>query len=95
MSYRDADILRIKNIIQQLDVYRCKQIAGWLAEYIKHLEADEALFGTSIQQLQLSSRSLHVLQANGISTIGELVRQSIRCMFRPDSYREGQLCNEC
>ena len=70
----DHEIAHLQNTLQHFDVKQCKLIAGWLAEHIQSLEADEQLYHTSIRQLHLTTRTLNILQHNHINTVGDLVK---------------------
>ncbi|WP_205513188.1 DNA-directed RNA polymerase subunit alpha C-terminal domain-containing protein [Longitalea arenae] len=76
MQQRDHDIARVQDILQHLDVSRCRQVAGWLQDHIRALEVDDAMFKLSIQQLRLSNRTLNVLQQNKIHSIGQLLKKA-------------------
>jgi DNA-directed RNA polymerase alpha subunit len=70
----DHEIEHLQNTLQHFDVEQCRLIAGWLADRIHLLEADEQLYHTSISQLHLSTRTLNILQFNHINTVGDLVK---------------------
>lgn len=74
MNKHDHEIEHLQKTLQHLDVKQCRLVAGWLAEHIQLLEADERLYHTSIVQLHLSTRTLNILQYNNINTVGELVK---------------------
>ena len=70
----DHEIEHLQKTLQHFDVERCRLIAGWLSEHIQSLEADKQLYRTSIRQLNLTTRTLNILQYNHINTVGDLVK---------------------
>ena len=76
MHRYDHEIVSLQKTIQRFDKRRCKAIASWLAEYIDFLESDERLYHISIKKLDLSNRTLNILQSNKINTVGQLMKRS-------------------
>ncbi|MBO9201399.1 MULTISPECIES: DNA-directed RNA polymerase subunit alpha C-terminal domain-containing protein [Niastella] len=77
MDRYTPDILFVQRSIQLFDVNKCKILAHWLDERIRTMEIDKQQFKTSITELNLSKRALHVLQYNNIITIGQLLAQAV------------------
>ncbi|OQP54346.1 hypothetical protein A4H97_22970 [Niastella yeongjuensis] len=71
------DIIHIQRSIAHFDLKKCQALAGWLAGHIQAMEIDKQLYKVSIEQLNLSTRALHVLRYNDIITIGQLLKKAV------------------
>jgi len=67
------DIIHIQRSILQFDLDKCKLLADWLAEHIRNMEVDQELYKVDILHLNLSRRTLTILRANNILSVGQLL----------------------
>jgi DNA-directed RNA polymerase alpha subunit len=75
---RKALIYQTQWSLRDFDSESLKELSKWIQKQIKLLDTDVTKYNKTLEQLDLSNRAYNVLKNNGIDTIQQLHKLSIK-----------------